>query len=67
MPNHQIDVAAVLVGGEQLLNDVSDTAHKALLAASGRVAVLRDGMEHFTQISELYTCVVYACKLNEKR
>ena len=59
MPNHQIDVAAVLVGGEQLLYDVSDTAHKALLAASGRVAVLRDGTFH-SDLRTLHMCV-HAC------
>ena len=41
MPNHQIDVAAALMGGEQLLYDVSDTTHEALLAVPGRVAVFK--------------------------
>ena len=37
--NHQIDVSAVVVGGEQLLDDVPDAANEALLAASRRVGV----------------------------
>ena len=41
--SHQIDVAAVLVGGEQLLNDIPDAAHEALLAASRRVGVWSEG------------------------
>ena len=40
MPNHQIDVTAVLVGDQQLLYDVSNTAPKAFLAVPGGFGLL---------------------------
>ena len=54
MPNHQIDVAAALMGGEQLLYDVSDTTHEALLAVPGRVAVFKS----VSILLKLFTCVI---------